>query len=130
VQYSVARPMSSPDTMPTTMVRYSLSGVANPRDGMMAPACARPPRQKTLMRGGGQTAAYQHELQRQGKGIYTSTSRESPPGPLSISYGHVDGLKARAFPPPVLCESTRSTLNIIWSCGLFEGEGVSTSRVV
>jgi hypothetical protein len=51
----------------------------------------------------------------------------SPPGPLSISYGHVGCLKARAFPPP--CESTRSTLNIIWSCGLFEGKGVSTSRV-
>jgi hypothetical protein len=27
------------------------------------------------------------------------------------------------------CEPTRSSLNIIWSCGLFEGEGVSTSRV-
>jgi hypothetical protein len=27
------------------------------------------------------------------------------------------------------CEPARSTLNIIWSCGLFEGKGVSTSRV-
>jgi protein disulfide-isomerase-like protein len=27
------------------------------------------------------------------------------------------------------CESTRSSLNIIWPCGLFEGKGVSTSRV-
>ena len=27
------------------------------------------------------------------------------------------------------CEPTSSTLNIIWSCGLFEGKGVSTSRV-
>jgi hypothetical protein len=27
------------------------------------------------------------------------------------------------------CEPTRSTLNIIWSCGLLEGKGVSTSRV-
>jgi hypothetical protein len=27
------------------------------------------------------------------------------------------------------CEPTRSTLHIIWSCGLFEGKGVSTSRV-
>jgi hypothetical protein len=35
----------------------------------------------------------------EGKGI--STSRVSPPGPLSISYGHVGCLKARAFPPPV-----------------------------
>jgi hypothetical protein len=26
--------------------------------------------------------------------------RVSPPGPLSISYGHVGCLKARAFPPP------------------------------
>jgi hypothetical protein len=25
----------------------------------------------------------------------------APPGPLSISYGHVGCLKARAFPPPV-----------------------------
>jgi hypothetical protein len=30
-----------------------------------------------------------------------TTSRVSPPGPLSISYGHVGCLKARAFPPPV-----------------------------
>jgi hypothetical protein len=30
-----------------------------------------------------------------------STSRVSPPAPLSISYGHVGCLKARAFPPPV-----------------------------
>ena len=30
-----------------------------------------------------------------------STSRVSPPGVLSISYGHVGCLKARAFPPPV-----------------------------
>jgi hypothetical protein len=37
------------------------------------------------------------------------------------------GLKARAFHLP--CESTRSTLSIIGSCGLFEGKGVSTSRV-
>jgi hypothetical protein len=36
------------------------------------------------------------------------------------------GLKA-AFHLP--CEPTSSTLNIIWSCGLFEGKGVSTSRV-
>jgi hypothetical protein len=35
----------------------------------------------------------------EGKGV--STSRVSPPGPLSISYGHVGCLKARAFPPPV-----------------------------
>jgi hypothetical protein len=27
------------------------------------------------------------------------------------------------------CEPTSSTLNTIWSCGLFEGKGVSTSRV-
>jgi hypothetical protein len=27
------------------------------------------------------------------------------------------------------CESTRCSLSIIWSCGLFEGKGVSTSRV-
>jgi hypothetical protein len=33
------------------------------------------------------------------KGV--STSRVSPPGPLSMSYGHVGCLKARAFPPPV-----------------------------
>jgi hypothetical protein len=37
------------------------------------------------------------------------------------------GFKARAFPLPR--EPPRSTLNIIWSCGLFEGKGVSTSRV-
>jgi hypothetical protein len=35
----------------------------------------------------------------EGKGV--SNSRVSPPGPLSISYGHVGCLKARAFPPPV-----------------------------
>jgi hypothetical protein len=35
----------------------------------------------------------------EGKGV--STSRVSPPGPLSISYGHVGCLKAEAFPPPV-----------------------------
>jgi hypothetical protein len=35
----------------------------------------------------------------EGKGV--STSRVSPPGPLSISHGHVGCLKARAFPPPV-----------------------------
>jgi hypothetical protein len=35
----------------------------------------------------------------EGKGV--STSRVSPPGPLSMSYGHVGCLKARAFPPPV-----------------------------
>jgi hypothetical protein len=35
----------------------------------------------------------------EGEGV--STSRESPPGPLSISYGHVGCLKASAFPPPV-----------------------------
>jgi hypothetical protein len=35
----------------------------------------------------------------EGKGL--STSRVSPPAPLSISYGHVGCLKARAFPPPV-----------------------------
>ena len=35
----------------------------------------------------------------EGKGL--STARASPPGPLSISYGHVGCLKARAFPPPV-----------------------------
>jgi hypothetical protein len=36
----------------------------------------------------------------EGKGV--STSRVSPPGPLSVSsYGHVGCLKARAFPPPV-----------------------------
>jgi hypothetical protein len=29
-----------------------------------------------------------------------STSRVSPPGPLSTPYGHVGCLKARAFPPP------------------------------
>jgi hypothetical protein len=29
-----------------------------------------------------------------------TTSRVSPPGPLSVSYGHVGCLKARAFPPP------------------------------
>jgi hypothetical protein len=57
-----------------------------------------------------------------------SVSRVSPPGPLSISYGHVGCSKARAFPPPVLCEPTRSPLNIIRSCGLFEGKDVSTSR--
>jgi hypothetical protein len=28
-----------------------------------------------------------------------------------------------------MCESTRSSLNITWSCGLVEGKGVSTSRV-
>ena len=35
----------------------------------------------------------------EGEGV--STSRVSPPGPLSISYGHVGCLKAGAFPPPV-----------------------------
>jgi hypothetical protein len=35
----------------------------------------------------------------EGKGV--SSSRVSPPGPLSISYGHVGCLTARAFPPPV-----------------------------
>jgi hypothetical protein len=35
----------------------------------------------------------------EGRGV--STSRESPPAPLSISYGRVGSLKARAFPPPV-----------------------------
>jgi hypothetical protein len=35
----------------------------------------------------------------EGSGV--STSRVSPPGPLSISYGHVGCLKARAFPPRV-----------------------------
>jgi hypothetical protein len=38
------------------------------------------------------------------------------------------GLKARGrFHLP--CEPTTSTLNIIWSCGMFEGRGSSTSRV-
>jgi hypothetical protein len=35
------------------------------------------------------------------------------------------GNEAECYLP---CEPTRSTLNIIGSCGLFEGEGVSTSR--
>ena len=66
-------------------------------------------------------------------GVSTSRVCESPPGPLSISHGHVSCLKARAFPPPfLLCESPPAplNLNIIRSCGLFEGKGVSTSRVI
>jgi hypothetical protein len=35
----------------------------------------------------------------EGKGV--STSRVSPPGPLSISYGHVGCFKTRASPPLV-----------------------------
>jgi hypothetical protein len=45
----------------------------------------------------------------EGKGV--STSRVSPAGPLSISYAHVGGLKARAFPPPTCETSTMSTLS-------------------
>jgi hypothetical protein len=56
------------------------------------------------------------------------TSRVSPPGPLSTSYGHVGCLKPGAFPPRA-CEPTSSSLNIIWSRGLFEARGLSTSRV-
>jgi len=40
VQYSVAMPMPNPDTSPTTTVRYSFSGVANPSDGTRVPVCA------------------------------------------------------------------------------------------
>ena len=40
-----------------------------------------------------------HGVGFEGKGL--STSRVSPPGPLSISYGHVRCLKAWPFPPPV-----------------------------
>ena len=35
------------------------------------------------------------------EGMGVSTSRVSPPGPLSISYGHVGCLKASAFPSSV-----------------------------
>jgi hypothetical protein len=38
----------------------------------------------------------------------------------------VEWFKGRFHLP---CEPTSSTLNIIGSCGLFEGKGVSTSRV-
>lgn len=40
VQYSVVRPMPNPDTSPTTTVRYSFSGVANPSAGIRVPVCA------------------------------------------------------------------------------------------
>jgi hypothetical protein len=43
--------------------------------------------------------AWSHPGLFEGEGV--STSRVSPPAPLSISYGHVGCLKARAFPPPV-----------------------------
>jgi hypothetical protein len=35
------------------------------------------------------------------RSLFTAVSRVSPPGPLSISYGHVGCLNTRAFPPPV-----------------------------
>ena len=42
---------------------------------------------------------WSHRGWMEGEGV--STSRVSPPAPLSISYGHVGCSKARAFPPPV-----------------------------
>jgi hypothetical protein len=44
----------------------------------------------------------------EGKGV--STSRVRPPGPLSISYGHVGCLKARAFPPPVCAHQVHTLM--------------------
>jgi hypothetical protein len=46
-----------------------------------------------------QSSAYRIRGWFEGEGV--STSRVSPPGPLSISYGHVGCVKARACPPPV-----------------------------
>jgi hypothetical protein len=45
-----------------------------------------------------------------------STSRVSPPGPLSIAYGHVGCVKASAFPPPV--QSSPLSLSLSLSLSL------------
>jgi hypothetical protein len=62
----------------------------------------------------------------EGKGVSTLPC-ESTRSTLNIiwSCGLFEGKGVSTLP----CESTRSTLNIIWSCGLFEGKGVYTSRV-
>jgi hypothetical protein len=47
----------------------------------------------------------------EGKGV--STSRVSPPGALSISYGHVGCLKAGSFPPPVCAHPVHSQYHMV-----------------
>jgi hypothetical protein len=51
--------------------------------------------------------------------------------PVSVRWNGSGGSGRGWFEGPfhLPCEPTRSTLHIIWSCGLFEGKGVCTSRV-
>jgi hypothetical protein len=47
------------------------------------------------------------------EGRGASTFRASPPGPLSIPYGHVGCLKARAFPPLVRAHQVHSQYHMV-----------------